>query len=261
LSTIDLRAGITYLIFILIFVIIGIKITSKYFEHKRIELISVGLSWLFVSSMAWDNLYYFIHVLFFGEPSELTFTFIIHTFRLGPPLAILFWMYSFNKLISVKKKNQIIIISIYILNQIVAIIMYIFALIVDFSDILGAAEEALFIVIYYQYITIFSIFFVISLLITGILIVRDSLRSGDPKAKIKAKFLLSAFIISTVSSTILQISLVTSGQGGVYDQYHLAPSIAIIFVLTQFFVAISGVLFYFGFFLPEWLYKLSKKSD
>ena len=56
LTIIDFIVGITYLTFIIIFVIIGIKITLKYFEHKRVELISVGMTWLFISSMVWDNL-------------------------------------------------------------------------------------------------------------------------------------------------------------------------------------------------------------
>ncbi len=261
ISMVDLIVGITYSIEILIFIIIGMKIISKYIEHKRIELISVGMAWILISSTSWDNMYYFIYVLLFGEPSELMFAFFIHTFRLGAPLALLLWMYSFTKLVPRSKKNQMIIVSIYIAIQILAVIMYILALITEFSDIFGAANEELFIVIYYQYLTIFLMVLMISILTTGILMAKSASKSGDPRAKLKSKFLLIAFIIVTIGAIISQIALAASGQEGVYDQYHIAPSIALIFVISHVFITLSGFLFYFGFFMPERIYNLLKKSN
>ncbi|MFX0070882.1 MAG: hypothetical protein ACFFAO_07315 [Candidatus Hermodarchaeota archaeon] len=261
LSIVDLIVGITYSIYISVFIIIGIKIILKYIEHKHIELVSVGLTAILISSVGWDNLYYFIHILLYGEPDELLFTFLIHTFRIFVPLALLLWMYSFTKLVPTEKKNQTIILIVYFIILIISLIMYIFALLVDFSNILGAGVETIFTIIYYMFLTVTLVFFMISILTTGVLIVRESSKSGDPKAKIKSNFLLSAFLISSIATIIMQISLSLSAQGGVYDQYHISPSVTLIFVITHIFIALSGILLYFGFFLPEKVYHRIKKSN
>ncbi|MBD3342781.1 MAG: hypothetical protein GF353_27030 [Candidatus Lokiarchaeota archaeon] len=257
----DIIAAICYISFIAIFVIIGLRMALKYFEHKRIELISVGLAWILVSSTAWDNLYFFIHFVLIGEPPELLFAFLVYTFRIFLPIALFLWIFSVTKLIPMIRKTKIITLLIHFAFVIVALGFYIFALITLFTDILDASTESLFIVVYFSFVTIMGVFFMISILTSGFFIVRNASKSEDPRLKLESKFLLSAFIISSISTIISQIALASSGEGGVYDQYHLAPSIAPIFVLMHIALFISAILFYLGFFLSERVYRFLKKTE
>ncbi|MBD3342782.1 MAG: hypothetical protein GF353_27035 [Candidatus Lokiarchaeota archaeon] len=257
----DIIAGFCYGAFTIIFVIIGLRMALKYFEHNRAELISVGIAWILVSSSAWDNFYYFIHMLLIGEPSYLFFTFLVYTFRLGLPMALFLWMFSVTKLIPMQNRIKLFVILIHFILLIISIILYILALITLFTDLLGIAGESLFMIIYFSFITITGVILMISTLTSGFFIARNASKSNDPRFKLESKFLLSAFIISSLSMIVIQIALASSGEGGVYDQYHLAPAITTIFVLMHITLVISAILFYLGFFLSERLYRWLKKSE
>ncbi|MHA1489699.1 MAG: hypothetical protein ACTSRI_08590 [Promethearchaeota archaeon] len=96
LTATEILRGNFTLIFVLISLIIGIKV-----------FITVGLTWIFLSSAWWGVSLAFINDIFFDAAIDPFFKRIIA--RIFLPFAVMCWIYSFSTLVypSSKKKDSI----------------------------------------------------------------------------------------------------------------------------------------------------------
>jgi hypothetical protein len=229
LTELEILLGSFTLTLTLISFIVGLKILLKYFSYKQKEYITVGLTWIFLSSAWWGSSFSFLFIILFNTPLD-AFTFLL----LGNafiPVAICCWMYSFCKLAypNLKKKLLPIYFTICILYEIFLIIF----LLID-PKIIGTLEGNF----YSQpnlYAMIFQVFGVLTTIITGVLFSRNSMRSDDPRIRLKGKFLLIAFISFTI--------------GALFDA--AIPLTPITLVIVRLILISSAFEYYLGFLLPD----------
>ncbi len=62
LTELDILHGIFTSLFVLISLIVGLRILFKYFEHKRKELITVGIAWIGIGWEIHFHFYYIYHL-------------------------------------------------------------------------------------------------------------------------------------------------------------------------------------------------------
>ncbi|MBD3255536.1 MAG: hypothetical protein GF383_10605 [Candidatus Lokiarchaeota archaeon] len=237
LTELDILNGTFALIFVIISLFVGFRIFFKYFSLKRKELITVGLSWIFLSSGWWGAGFSFLSVILFDLP--FTPLLYIALGNIFVPIAILTWIYSFATMVYPDLKNKIMVI--FLLICIPYEIVLIYFLITDLS-VIGVFKG----IFFYQPSLLamsFQIFAVLVALITGIIFSKKSLHSEDQRIRWKGRFLLMAFIFFTLGS-VLDAALTIS------------PAIL---VIGRLILAASAFEYYLGFLLPEkiadWLIK------
>ncbi|MFX0072264.1 MAG: hypothetical protein ACFFAO_14355 [Candidatus Hermodarchaeota archaeon] len=229
LDQLELVHGTFTLIFIIISILVGVRILLKYFTFKEKEYITVGLSWIFISSPWWGSGFSFLSILLTQQTLDpVVYLFVGNAFV---PIAILCWIYSFTQLAypDLTKKLLILFTIIYIPYEIYVI----YFLIVDpsnIAEIIGTfyAQPKLFVMI-------FQVLAVVVALITGIIFSRNSMKSEDPKVKLKGKILLLAFILFTAGALM----------DAVLD---LTP---ITLIIARLILITSSIFYLFGFLLPD----------
>jgi len=156
------------LIFVLISLIVGLKILSKYFSFKQKELITVGFSWIFLTSPWWGVAVSFIlYITFDYVIEQATFLILANTFV---PVALILWIYSFCNLAYKNLKKYFV--SIYLIICVSYEIFLTFFIFTN-PDIIGTFEQTF----YLQpslYTMIFQAFSILTALITGILFTKQS---------------------------------------------------------------------------------------
>lgn len=235
-NELELLQGSTTVIFVTISVILGFKILSRYSSRKQIEYITIGLTWILMTSGWWRGVVNFVSILFFGEQSSLGV--LIDTIFI--PIAILCWIYSFSHLLYPKSEKKIIIpfsiiiiiyeillLSLYSINP-----EYIGSAILPFNNIYGILHLS------FLFIVIFIV------IITGVLFAKRSMKSLDPRIQWRGKFLLLAFSSFAVSSII----------DPAFDLTALSVVIVRILLIS------SAIEYYLGFLLPKRLERLLIKE-
>jgi len=234
LTIIELLQGTFSLIFIIISIIIGLHILLKYFEHKRRELIFVGVTWIVLTFPWLGDAINLILLILYNSILDITIYLIIVIAFL--PLSILCWLVAFTDL--VYKKGQKVILIVYLVIGVVFEILFLILLFENPSNIgryLGPFH------VEYSLLTqIYIIFILISFVVPGIIIARQSLRSEIPNVKLKGKLLLFAFILVTI--------------GAALDS--LAPLVPLAVLFARIILIISAIAFYGGFMLPNWMKNL-----
>ena len=238
LSTLDILHGILTSTFVIISIAVSLKILLKYPKHKRIELLTVGIAWLGISTPWWGNSFSFLTYISFGFKLDLfTYLLIENAFI---PIALICWIYSFGALAypALKKKFLIIIGAICIPYE----IFLISALIIE-PTIIGTLEG-----MFDSKHTIipiaFRIFGLIVVLITGILFGRESMKSDNLVIKWKGRF-LAIGIITFVVAAILDVILI------------LNP---LELIIVRGLLILSAFEYYLGFFFSERLTNLLFKK-
>ena len=97
----ELVYGISTLIFIIISMLIGIKIILKYRVNQNIIFISVGITWILLTTSWWGSATSFIFAIFDVNLSDFWYLFLSNFFV---PFALIFWFYSYLNLLF---KNKI----------------------------------------------------------------------------------------------------------------------------------------------------------
>ncbi|MHA1492136.1 MAG: hypothetical protein ACTSRI_21110 [Promethearchaeota archaeon] len=237
LNEVDILNSALFLIFVAISLIIGIKILLKYFTYNRKVFITVGLTWIFLSSGWWGVSISFLGELFFNTRLAPFHTRVIG--RIFLPFAIICWIYSFSVLVYPSLKTKII--SIYSVICFSYEGAFIIILIVN-PDFIGTTVN---IGTFSIAIFLFNIFSIFTTIITGILFTRKSMESDDKKTQWKGRFLILAFISFTIGST-LEVML------------FLNPP-EILRTIVRVILISSTIEYYLGFFLPDrlatWLIK------
>jgi len=239
LETIEFISGLFSLIIVVISVIVGLKIASKYFEHKQKTFILVGITWIGVVTPWYPSSVSFLLVLITGEALNTLIYFILGiSFT---PLFMFVWLTAFTEFLY--KDKQKIILLLYSITCVIFEIFFFYFLFVDPSQIGELTGPVN--VEYKTFVLFYVLFLVIILEITGILFARESLKSDKPEIRLKGKLLILAFLTYAVAGlvdAILPINITT--------------------VVIMRLVAISSaILFYGGFYLPKWMENIFLKKE
>ncbi|TXT55022.1 MAG: conserved membrane protein of unknown function [Promethearchaeota archaeon] len=229
LTNFQILYGIFSVIFVVIAVIIGFQILLKYLTLKKKELITVGLALIFLTSAWWGSAFSFLSYVIVGyELSEFQFFLLGDAFI---PIALICWMYSFLILVYPHKLKKVL--PFYVIISVVYEIILIYFLFTDPSQI--ATIEGRFNSDHKLFALSFLAFAILSVLITGILFARESLKSEDPKIRLKGKFIL--------------VGIISFCFGAIFDAG--IPMNSITLVLIRLLLISSAIEYYFGFLIPD----------
>ncbi len=237
MESIEILNGIFSILFVVISLIVGLTIIIKYREYKQRTLLFFGITWIGITSPWLPSSISFLKALITGTGLTPSIYFLIG--NVAAPIILLIWIQGFTDLKYRDKKKIFIII--YIIIGIAFEIYLIYFILVD-PNVIGELSGILD-VQYRSVVLIYAIFIVFNLLIPGILIARESLKSEDKELKLKGRFLLAAFISWTI--------------GALMDAA-LQPNILTLTIARLILIS-SALEFYTGFLLPERIKKFFLK--
>ena len=241
LTPLEMFNGTLSLLCVSISTLVGLIIISKYPKYKQKNLIFVGISWIGIFSPWWPSSISFLVALITGTGLTPTLYFLIGF--IVSPVVLIIWMWAFTDLAF--KNQQKIIVGIYAIIGIafeIYLVYYLFivnepGVIGDLNGILDATYRGVAI--------LYSIFIVLTMLITGILFGRESLKSDDPEIRLKGKLLILAFVLWVVGA-IMDAAL---------------PLEIITLTLARLILIFSAISFYCGFLLPGVVKKIFLKEN
>ena len=237
LTQFEIIQGFAGLISLAISIFVGLKIISKYFTYKRVELLTVGLMMVFITSAWWGaSLAFIMYFVFNSELSDVSYIFISYGLV---SLASIFWIFSFGYLVYPKLKWKLL--SIWLAISIVYTIFFMYYLFINPSflaeRITPFDSETRYFVSGYVLLSL------LMSLITQIIFLRVSLQSNDPRIRWKGKFIflgLIVFLIGAILDSVIALDPVT-------------------LFITRILLVISSILGYIGWIMPErvanWLIK------
>jgi len=217
------------LIFVVISLIVGFRILLKYFNLKNKIFITVGLTWIFLSSPWWGNAISFFTFMLTEKEIPLFWDLLLGNIFI--PFAVILWIYSFSELVYPHLKRKLILIYL-----IISIPYEIFLIIFFFIDIeIIGKSTARFNTEHNLYPFMYQVFAILTALISGIILARESLKSDDVKIRIKGKFLLIGFVSFTFAAT--------------FDA--AIPMDPITLAIIRTILISSAIEYYLGFLLPD----------
>ena len=238
LELVEYMQGLFTLIFVIVFIIVGLRIASKYLIFKRKVFILIGISWIGMIFGWVPDAITFLMIIFLDTPlSEEAYLIIALAFY---PFFVLMYFIGFMDILDIKREKLYLII--YIIMGVLYEIIFLY-LFLSPTEAVGTFESP-FQVEYHLFLDIFIIIWLISVIGIGLSFVRQSLKSKEPAIKLKGKLLFTAFITIFV--------------GALMDV--LVPLTPITVVITRLILATSAIIFYMGFILPEWTKKLLLKQ-
>lgn len=213
--------------------LLGIKIMSKYFEHKKKEFLLVGITAIIVSEPWWVTP--IENMLLFLDAAPLSSGVIQFITFFALPVGIFSWLFALTELIYKGNQKRLLIIS--AIYSVIFEVLFI-PLTVTYPDMREHLPSLLIIGGY-----MFS--FLIVTLVTGLLFARECIKSDDPVLRLKAQFLrvsfISFFLVSNLSFLFLRYRTLANNP---------------LFLLMGTLLMISAFSFYFGFILPERIKKI-----
>lgn len=246
LELVDILQGSFSLIFVIISLIIGITILSKYFTHKSRLYVLVGISWIGISFPWIPDSISFIMNIFFQRSLPTALYFIIGNVFI--PIALLAWIVAYTDMVNKEKQKMAVF-----LTSIFSIIFEItfFTLFFIDLDLIGVPIRP-FTVDFGIFITIYLVIIILFMLITGVIFAQKSVKSEDRDIRLKGKLLRAAFITFTVAA-VLDASL------GMIFEDPTDPLLSIMVVIIRIMLIISALEFYGGFLLPRWMKEVFTK--
>jgi hypothetical protein len=229
LTELQILNGSMTLVFMILSLIIGFKILLRYYEIKQKEFITVGLSWIFLTSAWWGTSLSFLLILLFNYAFDpITYIYIGNAFV---PALVILWPYSVCSLLNYKRKNLILAIFL-IISVIYEIFLAIF--IVVNPDMI-ATYEGLFYLKPRGIGLVYIVLAILTFIVFSLLFILRSFRSEDPKIRLKGKLLLLAVILFTTASVINALIMLT----------------AVTLIVVRILLILGAIFFYFGFLLPQ----------
>jgi len=254
LEFVDYLQGSLSLIFVIISLIIGLIILSKYPKSKNKNLILVGLTWWFLATPWFPDSVSFLMNVFIQESLSIEIYFIIGNVFL--PFALTCWITAITDMIY-KKRKTISVTLILILSAIFEIIFF-YLLFTDI-DLLGvvnplrpfSADLGIFLTVSFLLTTLI-------MLVTGLMFAQKSIRSENKEIRLKGKLLRAAFISFTIAVVLEKVarSLLI---GVVFTDPNL-PILSIMLVVVRVLLMLSALEFYGGFILPRWIQAIFERN-
>ncbi|MFX0080996.1 MAG: hypothetical protein ACFE94_04510 [Candidatus Hodarchaeota archaeon] len=250
MELVDILQGSFSLIFVVISLIIGLTILSKYFEHKNRLFILVGISWMGVANPWIPDSVSFLMQLIVQEWLPRGWYFIIGNVFI--PIALLTWLIAYTDMIKRKAQKKVILITI-ILSIIFELIF--FLLFFADLDLIGEINpERPFTVDFGIFITIYLMVVILVMVITGVNFAQKSVKSDDREVRLKGKLLRAAFSTFTVAAIFDSIL------GAIFED-PTDPLLAIMVVIVRILLIFSALEFYGGFLLPRWMKEIFTKKE
>jgi len=242
LGPVDYLQGSFSLIFVIISLIIGFTILSKYFHYKNRLLILVGISWLGIS-FPWipDSVSFLMNIIVqYSLPVE--WYFIIGNVFL--PIALLTWLIAYTDMIRKSAQKKVIVIT--VLLSIFFEITFFTLMFLDINLIGTINPIRPFTVDFGIFITVYLLIIIVIMLVTGVIFAQKSVKSEEREIRLKGKLLRAAFITFSVAAVL------DSMLGAIFED----PTdliLAIFVVIVRILLIFSALEFYGGFLLPRWM--------
>jgi hypothetical protein len=249
MELVDILQGSFSLIFVVISLIIGITILTKYFEHKNRLFILVGISWIGVANPWIPDSVSFLMQLIVQEWLPRGWYLIIGNVFI--PIALLTWLIAYTDMIKRKAQKKVVLITILlsILFEIVFFVLFFIDL-----DLIGIINpDRPFTVEFGDFITIYLLIVILVMVVTGVSFAQKSVKSDDREVRLKGKLLRAAFL------TFMVAAILDSLLGTIFDPAD--EGLAIMVVVVRILLIFSAIEFYGGFLLPRWMAQIFSKSD
>jgi hypothetical protein len=196
MTFISILNGTLSIFHIIICIIICILLISIYKESRSLQYFFVGLTILIFSSPWWSSAISTLFYLFTGGGlSEVPYFFIGNFFT---PFGLIAWVIAFTELMY--EKYQLPIVIIYVIISVIFEILLIYFLIRD-PTIIGTLKGVVD-VNYQSFVMIFLLIIAVTLIISGILFAKETMKSNNPKIQWSGRFLLIGFISFTISAVL-----------------------------------------------------------
>ena len=249
LELVDYLQGSFSLVFVIISIIIGLTILSKYSEFKNRLYILVGISWIGVANPWIPDSVSFLMNLIIQQSLPVELYFIIGNVFL--PIALLTWLTAFTDMLYRDAQKKILIITI-ILSIIFEIIFFaLFFIDIDLIGVINPSRH--FKVEFDLFITIYLLLVILVMVITGVIFAQKSVKQEEREVSLKGKLLRAAFITFTVAA------ILDSLLGSIFED-PTDPLLAILVVVVRILLILSALEFYGGFLLPKWMKEIFMKK-
>ncbi len=235
LSILEISEGLTSIIWVICGTIVGIVMILR---TKQFNYILTGIAWILMCSPWWaSSIQFIIYITMNQTLDEKTYLLLTNV---GITWGLLCWIYVFCVFAYPEWKNKLVLI--YFIIVLVYQVLFLYLLFTN-TKLIGTLT-GLFNVNFGIIPLCFMIFGLLSILVTGIIFSRKSMKMDDPNIKWRGRFLLIAFILYTI---------------GAMGDAAIPVESPLLTVITRLILIISGIAFYFGFFLPkkigDWLIK------
>ena len=228
LTQLEILQSIFAIIFVSISLVLGFRILLKYFSLKNKELITIGLTWIFMSSAWWGSSISFILIVLFGFGlNQFTYLFIGTIFL---PISLICWIFSFCHIAYPHFKKKIV--STYIVICVIYEIFLIYFLLID-PEIVGTMEGSVN-ARHNLYAVLFDILFLVTSLTIALILARILIKSEESPIRLKG-WLLAIGITSLTFGAILDAALTMN---------------AITLVIVRILLISSAIEYYMSFLLP-----------
>lgn len=238
LTPLDILNGSMSIVQVIINVIVGLMLISKYKKYKSRPLLFMGISMILLSEVWFTHGLALILILTTGSGLSPEMFFLC-AFTLIP-WATLAWMVVITDLMY--KDKQKLILSIYAIFGVVYNLIFFYLLFTNIT-LIGQLENPID-PHTGTFITVFLLIILINVFITGFLFLRESRKSQDSEIRLKGTlFFLSStsFVIASILDT-------------------LALNIVII-IIVRILLILSAIEVYGAFLLPDWMKKLFLKEE
>ncbi len=205
----------------------------RYFEHKKNNLLLVGLAWIGLSEPWWPSSISFIITLIDGIGLDFVSYVFIGNFFI--PFFVLCWLLAMIDLLGIRRKK--VTLTIYISISTIFEIIFLYLLFTTpalIGEMLNPVD-----IDYDIFIIVFLLFNLILVFSTGLFFSIRSLKSENITIRLKGKFLLIAFLSFCIGTAI--------------DVIISTPFARIILVS-------SAIEFYIGYMMPDFILTLFTRS-
>lgn len=238
----EIIQGFFALAWVIISMVVGLTLIMKYKSLKRKELITVGLTWTFLTSAWWPAAFSFISFISIGYLWVEFEYFLIGNIFI--PIALLSWVFSFTYIMWPNLKVKLLIVYA-VISAIWEILLLYFLFTGQYAvvgQLVGKFNSD-----YEIFATVYLIFAILTAFITGEALAFKTMKLDDPKLKWRGRFLSIAFISFTIGAIIDATGILVDATAGI--------------ILVRLLLISSGIEFYLGFLLPERVAKLLIKES
>ncbi|MFX1496107.1 MAG: hypothetical protein ACFFBH_01135 [Promethearchaeota archaeon] len=245
LQLVDYLQGLFSLIFVIISLVIGFTILSKYSKYKSRLYVLVGISWIGVANPWFPDSISFLMNLFWHESLNISWYFIIGNCFI--PIALLAWLTAFTDMIGKKRQKLVLSLTIILSLAFEGMFFYLFFTDIDAIGVINPLRP--FTVDFGFFILIYLIIVIIVMVLTGVIFAQKSVKSDNKEIRVKGKLLRAAFITFTVAA------IFDSLLGAIFED-PTDPILAIMVVVIRVLLIFSAIEFYGGFLLPRWMHSI-----
>ena len=238
LTLLEILNGSMSIVQVIINIIVGLMLISKYSKYKSRPLLFMGISMILLSEVWFTHGLALILILTTGSGLSPEMFFLC-AFTLVP-WATLAWMVVITDLMY--KDKQKLILSIYALFGIVYSLVFFYLLFTNIT-LIGQLDSPID-PHTGPFMTGYLLIILINVFITGFLFFRESRKSQDPEIRLKGLlFFLSStsFVIASILDTL--------------------PLNIVIIILVRILLVLAAIEVYGAFLLPEWMKNLFLKEE